>query len=282
MSQLVALLILHAASCTSAQIASAAQQLRTLTQERMDGQELQQLLVDLQAAHARVLEMHAAADQGQVAPETSDAPATCGHKAAASFEAAAAERKTPGPVRRNKSRAAPLQASAPCGASSSNMAALLAATTVPASIARHTQRRSRLKALEGSAGGGRISKQLQLAGEPTPGKSASRTALGIPKCPLPTADEATERQTACKNAVSSRRSSPPQALAAVAQGDKSGPWRPSVVLMLDRDMQQLPWGSCAGLQQQNLCRYVMWLAMNIVCCAADRTLTAKHAEGVTV
>jgi hypothetical protein len=258
MSQLVALLILHAGSCTSAELASAAQQLRTLTRERMDGRELQQLLVDLQAAHARVVAAHAAADQGQVAPHTADAPATCVQEAATSFEAAAAGKQTPGPVRRTKSRAAPLQASAPGGASSSNTAALHAATAVPASIARHTQRRSRLKVLEGSAGGSRISKQLQLAGEATatPAKSASSTALGIRKCPLPTADDASDRQTAGIDAVRSRRSSRPQALAAVAEADKPGPWRPSVVLVLDNEMQQLPWGSCAGLQHQNLCRYV--------------------------
>lgn len=258
LSQLVALLILHAGSCTSVELASAAQQLRTLTQERMDGRELQQLLTDLQAAHARVVAAHAAADQGPVAHQIADAVATCVQKAATSFDAAAAERQTPGPVRRTKSRAAPLQAGVPGGASSSNTAALLAATAVPASIARHTQRRSRLKVLEGSAGGSRIGKQLQLAGEPTPAKSASSrsTALAIPKCPLSTADEATERQTAGKDAVSSRHSSRPQALAAVAEDDRPDPWRPSVVLVLDNELQQLPWGSCAGLQHQNLCRYV--------------------------
>lgn len=128
---------------------------------------------------------------------------------------------------------------------SSCMPMLGAATVeVPQSVARHAQRRSRLKVLSRSASGSSASRQ------PESPAAASSSTLGAASWPPAAAEPAT---SAAKHLPSVRRSRGP-AQGPTAAANTPGSLQPAVVLVLDAHMQQLPWESCGGLQHQNIYR----------------------------
>jgi hypothetical protein len=68
---MVALLVIHLGSCTTAELTQAAQQLSTLAQQRMDGLHLQRLLAEMEAAHA------ALPAPAQPAPQSATSSSRC-------------------------------------------------------------------------------------------------------------------------------------------------------------------------------------------------------------
>lgn len=128
---------------------------------------------------------------------------------------------------------------------SSSMPILGAAPVeVPQSVARHAQRRSRLKVLSRSAAGSNASRQ------PESPSAASSGTLGAAAWPPAAAEPATN---AAKHLLPvSRTRGPAQGPAAAA--DTPGSLQPAVVFVLDAHMQQLPWESCGGLQHQSIYR----------------------------
>ncbi|KAF8065905.1 SF3B4 [Scenedesmus sp. PABB004] len=119
---------------------------------------------------------------------------------------------------------------------------------VPPSLARHAVRRSRLQGADGGAGGAAV----------TPMAVGSRSRLAVlddeDSPPRGGAGPAAASAAAATPARGRGARAPAHAPRAPAAESSPGPWAPSVVLLLDGQMQQLPWESCAGLQQQAIYR----------------------------
>jgi hypothetical protein len=117
---------------------------------------------------------------------------------------------------------------------------------VPQSLARHAVRRSRLsegqgclKAATAAAAGASSSSSRRLA---KPTTAASGGDSDVSSAAEPHADATTGRSQTGTAAAASRQQRQQRA------------WVPSVLLLLDGQVQQLPWESCQGLASQNMYR----------------------------
>lgn len=108
----------------------------------------------------------------------------------------------------------------------------------PASLARHAVRRSRLQDMQSTTVGAALAASA-VVGDSGGEREASQ-ALATPAA------------AACKTSGKQLKSA--TAAVGIAHHLFSGPWVPAVVLLLDGDVQQLPWESCAGLKQQSIYR----------------------------
>lgn len=176
-----------------------------------------------------------------------------------------------------------------------------AAVAVPPSIARHASRRSRLKGLtssvpaisEGltstsSAGTLRMGadktavkpqrKQLtgrqaeaELFGDVRPCTSPAADDVAMPSCSSSSASQQPPPSVPVKGrrGVSSAglgRIAGQAGTAAAAGADcgQLGSRQAAVILVLGDGLQQLPWESCAGLREVNMCRYVPLLLLSLI------------------
>jgi hypothetical protein len=119
---------------------------------------------------------------------------------------------------------------------------------VPQSLARHAVRRSRLsegqgclKAATAAAAGASSSSSRRLA---KPTAAAPGGDSDVRSAAEPHADATTGRSQTGTAAAASRQQQQRQQRA----------WVPSVLLLLDGQVQQLPWESCQGLASQNMYR----------------------------
>lgn len=175
LSQVVLLLLVHFNALTTAELASALQDLSNLSQQRVDGFHLQQLLSELEAAHAAVSKAAAGAQEAAAAGSCINAPGSAlqGSPAAsrkprvsvAAVAGATAAPLTPldgaatarHPVARSRGRALQAAPGMSAGVADTTCKAAAAAASgevpvvqVPQSIARHASRRSRLRVMNDS------------------------------------------------------------------------------------------------------------------------------------
>jgi hypothetical protein len=132
---------------------------------------------------------------------------------------------------------------------------------VPQSLARHAVRRSRLAGLPSG---------LKAAAPAAAGSSTARKAVAFATAAHSSDSDGdtgdhgagvatSSMRPAVKSRLGAAGSTAVSAAAIVAtqkQQQQQGAWVPSVLLLLDGQVQRLPWESCQGLRQQNMYRCV--------------------------
>jgi hypothetical protein len=142
---------------------------------------------------------------------------------------------------------------------------------VPQSLARHAVRRSRLAGLSSSV----KAAALHETGSSSSSSTARKAVRIAATCSSDSDGDVAEldagvatssmRHAAAKLRSSASRSTAASAAASgpaqLQQQQQQGAWVPSVLLLLDGQVQQLPWESCEGLRQQNVYRYTTALCL---------------------
>jgi hypothetical protein len=127
---------------------------------------------------------------------------------------------------------------------------------VPQSLARHAVRRSRLSEGQGcliaAAAAGASSSSRRSA---THTAAASGSGSGVSSAAAPVAAATSSNRPVSRPRLGAAASANQQLQQQLQQQQQQRAWVPSVLLLLDGQVQQLPWESCQGLGRQNMYRW---------------------------